>query len=669
MLVGQHIGPFELKAELGSGAMGTVFKAIYRQDGKPDRPVALKIISLGLLGNDSAMARFKRESAILEQLRHPNVVRLFATGKYRQTPFIAMELVDGRPLDEILRDRGKLAWEDAVTWGKQLCDALQHAHDRGIIHRDLKPSNLMITRDGVLKLTDFGIAKDTDVTALTGQNSTIGTAAYMSPEQCRGERTLTPKSDLYSLGVVLYELLTGRKPFAAESTVELFLKHVNETPPRPGRLVHDLPVWLDNLVMFLIEKDREKRPVDAATVGRMLADIEGKMGALQSVGAEVAHAKRKDRPVGGPLDKDDVAAAHSIRSGRAKKKRKKKAEEALPWHQRPWAKAAGLTAGLVAVIGAGAAFLRSGGESLAPGNASVTLASKLDRIRSMADPDSRLDAAENFLWTHGTAAAPEVEAVRDLFRADMVRKTEAVMQRRHSSQIFNRTSDGYDKPTWDTAMKAIDAEKAGDLGAAAKLWDEVRAATPPTESVKLPDRAEVAKVVLAWVADKRIADLRREVPARLAQVQKQIEAERLFENPKPYQSNVPESVAGRAVRLEQFPDKSKARLVWQRLAADTEKEPDQRPWFLLATQQAALIGIDKSGDEDVRTGREKLLTAEVARLEAAAKDTAADDTAKAARRDVRNRCRDIIALYDDEVSPPCKAAVARARKVLDAVPK
>src|SRR5439155_12163804 len=122
--------------------------------------------------------------------------------RWNKTPFIAMEYVDGEPLDRALTRRGRLSWEEVIAYAKQLCDALQYAHDKGIIHRDLKPSNLMITREGTLKLTDFGIAKDMDVTALTGANSTIGTASYMSPEQCKGDRNLSNKSDLYSLGIV-----------------------------------------------------------------------------------------------------------------------------------------------------------------------------------------------------------------------------------------------------------------------------------------------------------------------------------------------------------------------------------------------------------------------------------------------------------------------------------
>ena len=149
MLIGQQIGPFAIEKELGSGAMGTVYLAKYTKNGKTT-PIALKVVALGLLGNEGAMARFDREANILKQLRHPHIVRLLATGTYRKTPFIAMEYVDGEALDRILGRRGKIGWEEVVSYGKQLCGALQHAHDKGIIHRDLKPSNLMVAKDGTL---------------------------------------------------------------------------------------------------------------------------------------------------------------------------------------------------------------------------------------------------------------------------------------------------------------------------------------------------------------------------------------------------------------------------------------------------------------------------------------------------------------------------------------
>src|SRR5208282_5154710 len=158
-----------------------------------------------------------------------------------------------------------------------------------------KPSNLMVTPDGNLKLTDFGIAKDLDVTQLTAANATVGTAAYMSPEQCRGEKNLSHKSDLYSLGVVLYELLTGRKPFKAETTIDMFLQHVQGSFERPARIAMEIPVWLDTIVCQLLEKKPEHRPYDAAMVSRALNQVAEKVAALQSAGVDVAKARFADR--------------------------------------------------------------------------------------------------------------------------------------------------------------------------------------------------------------------------------------------------------------------------------------------------------------------------------------------------------------------------------------
>src|SRR5262245_17333423 len=251
MLVGKDIGPFYIEKELGSGAMGSVYQAVFRETGQR---VAFKIIGLAQLGNETAIARFEREGKILQQLKHPNITRLIATGHFRKMPFFAMELVEGESLDRVLARRSNYSWEEVVDLGKQLCAALQHAHMKGIIHRDLKPSNVMVLPDGTVKLTDFGIAKEVDVTALTGANSTVGTAAYMSPEQCRGEKTLSAKSDLYSMGIMFYELLTGRKPFVAENPVDMFMHHVNTTAERPSKLVLSIPTWLDTLVCQLMEK-------------------------------------------------------------------------------------------------------------------------------------------------------------------------------------------------------------------------------------------------------------------------------------------------------------------------------------------------------------------------------------------------------------------------------
>src|SRR5262249_21733914 len=199
---------------------------------------------------------------------------------------------EGQCLDPVMSRRGGLTWEEVIQLGGQLCDALQHAHEKGIIHRDLKPSNLMVLSDGTIKLTDFGIAKDTDVTALTAANCTVGTAAYMSPEQCRGDRDLTYRSALPPLAVLFYELPPGRKPFTAETPMDMFLLPLQAQCERPSRLVLDTPVWLDNLICQLLEKKPEQRPRDAAMVKRALEDVLEKVEALQSAGGDAGRSRR-----------------------------------------------------------------------------------------------------------------------------------------------------------------------------------------------------------------------------------------------------------------------------------------------------------------------------------------------------------------------------------------
>jgi serine/threonine-protein kinase len=202
--------------------------------------------------------------------------------------YYAMEVIDGETLEAILLRKGAFSWDETIELGKQICNALQHAHDNGVVHRDIKLSNLMVTKQGVLKLTDFGIAKDLDGTLLTGANCAIGTAAYMSPEQCRGESTITGKSDLYSLGVVLFELLTGKRPFRGNNAVELFLHHVQTKPERPSRINFEIPKFLDTLILHLLEKDPDDRPPSASVVAKILEEIRVKILAQTSVGEDLA---------------------------------------------------------------------------------------------------------------------------------------------------------------------------------------------------------------------------------------------------------------------------------------------------------------------------------------------------------------------------------------------
>jgi eukaryotic-like serine/threonine-protein kinase len=272
-MVGQKLGSFKIESKIGSGAMGEVYRATHEKTGKT---AAVKVILGEAANRGNASARFLREAEILEQFRHPNIVRYLARGRYQGTSYYAMEFIQGKPLDDIIEQREFLPWREAVDLAIQLCDALQYSHTHGIIHRDLKPSNLMITEKGQLKLTDFGIAKDLDATALTATGRTLGTAAYMAPEQIRGTPAVSHKTDLYAVGCVLYQMLTGRPPFPGKTAVVLMQAHMAEPPPRPSAKNPDVPRALDDMVIKLMAKEPTERPWDAEAVGHTLRELREK---------------------------------------------------------------------------------------------------------------------------------------------------------------------------------------------------------------------------------------------------------------------------------------------------------------------------------------------------------------------------------------------------------
>jgi serine/threonine-protein kinase len=530
-----------------------------------------------------------------------------------------------------------------------LCEALQYAHEKGIIHRDLKPSNLMLAADGVLKLTDFGIAKDTDVTALTGANNTIGTAAYMSPEQCKGDRHLTAKSDLYSLGVVLYELVTGKKPFVSESSVEMFLKHVNEVPVRPSRHAPDLPVWLDNLIMFLLEKEKDSRPLDAETVSRMLADIEAKVQSQQSAGAEVANARRIDRlPRDGALSAEDREVARMMRAAGKGKKRKKKNEA---WYTRPWLKAVPPVIGLAAVaVGLYYAFKPVPKEKL------------LTRIEASTSDEGKIKLGDAYLSRYGGLTDETTEKVRAIVTEAKGKAWEGTLSNRFFASGplaagLKKAQEGEDESAYDMTMRAMEAEKAGRPGEAATMWGQVKA--------RLGDSGDKHKAEWIWVADKRIKDGRdaaAEIP-RLAADYRRIQIEEL---PWKYDPTDPKSLATSAYRLDAFGDKPKAHDQWQSLSRGTETKTDKVSWYILATQQAAVPvtrADDPAADRIKRIG--DYLDETRKQVEAAK----GSDLEKAILRDCRNRCRDVIELYSDETDGRIKDLVTAAKAMLDSLPK
>jgi serine/threonine-protein kinase len=319
----RHVGPFLLGEKLGGGGMGVVYKATFTKTGQV---VALKLLSGESAAKPKNIARFEREVAILKKLKHPNIVKYLWGGKTNDKHAIAMELLEGGTLADELRKRGRIPWEEVIRIGKQVCSALECAHGNDIIHRDLKPSNLLRAKDGKIKLADFGIARDNDATALTAAGKTVGTFAYMSPEQIRGDRDITPKTDLYALGCVLFELLSGVPPFDGQSAGELLMQHIEKKPGRVSALALDCPVWFDALLQQLLEKDPEKRPRDAQTVSMALSEVQTKVEQQISV---LTHAA-SGQPTGINLTTDSNEARKLL-----KKKRSRKGYSG-PFYERTW---------------------------------------------------------------------------------------------------------------------------------------------------------------------------------------------------------------------------------------------------------------------------------------------------------------------------------------------
>jgi eukaryotic-like serine/threonine-protein kinase len=339
-MIGQKLGSFRIEAELGSGAMGVVYRGFNEVKNKP---AAIKVISLEQMGKGRAMDRFIREAEILEQFRHPNIVRYLARGRSGGKHYYAMEYITGPTLDKVLSERATLPWREVVALGVQLCEALQYSHERGVVHRDLKPSNLMITETGQLKLTDFGIAKDLDATALTGTGRTLGTATYMAPEQIRGTPEISHKTDLYSLGAVFYHFLTGVPPYSGQTALVMMHAHINEPPKRPSDKVEEIPKVLDDLVVALMAKAPQDRPWDAEAVAQVLRELLDKASRQETI--KMAWPE-KGSPASMPT-RADMIDPTLIPKKRTKGSKKKPARETKSTRER--LEVAGLVAGLILV--------------------------------------------------------------------------------------------------------------------------------------------------------------------------------------------------------------------------------------------------------------------------------------------------------------------------------
>ena len=267
--VGQHIGDYEILSILGVGGMGKVYKV---RNLISDRVEAMKILLPDLGSNQSLADRFLREIRLLATLNHPNIAALRTALTYENQLAMIMEFVEGETLANRLA-RAPLSTADAVNYADQVLSALSYAHKQNIIHRDIKPANMMLTPQGVVKLMDFGIARSSTDGSLTTTGTTLGSLNYMPPEQVRGEAA-DARSDIYSFGVSLYEMLTGKLPFKGDSQYSLMTAHLNETPPEPITLRGDLPAGLNLIIMMMIAKDPASRFQSADACRAALSSIE-----------------------------------------------------------------------------------------------------------------------------------------------------------------------------------------------------------------------------------------------------------------------------------------------------------------------------------------------------------------------------------------------------------
>jgi eukaryotic-like serine/threonine-protein kinase len=369
-------GRYELDGIVGRGGMAEVFRA---RDIRLDRIVAVKTLRDDLARDQTFQARFRREAQSAASLNHPSIVAVYDTGEdmagHTPVPYIVMEYVDGRTLRDLLRDDRRLLPERAFEITDGVLRALDYSHRNGIVHRDIKPGNVMLTRAGDIKVMDFGIARavsDAQAT-MTQTAQVIGTAQYLSPEQARGER-VDARSDLYSTGCLLYELLTGRPPFTGDSPVAIAYQHVRENPVPPSRVDPEVPQWADNIVLRAMAKSPSDRYQSA---GEMRADIQRALQGMP-VAAPTRTAYMGNRRMGAPTQMAGPTSAippydygpEEPRAGGGRKR----------W---PWVVAALVAVALIAAIVYGFSYISGNGSNQAiPDVQGMPLASAEAQIRA-----------------------------------------------------------------------------------------------------------------------------------------------------------------------------------------------------------------------------------------------------------------------------------------------
>src|SRR5436190_547136 len=299
-MIGQTLDHYRIESKLGEGGMGVVYKA---RDTHLDRLVAIKVLPADKVAEPSRRERFVYEAKAASALNHANIVTIHDIRSSDSMDFIVMEYVEGKTLDNLIPAKG-LRPADVLRYAVQIADAMAKAHGAGILHRDLKPSNIIVTDEGRVKILDFGLAKllDTDdsspegttLTArpITQQGTVLGTVAYMSPEQAEG-RKVDARSDIFSFGSVLYEMVTGRKPFAGDSRLSLLSKIVSEDPAAPSQLAASIPPDLEKIILHCLRRDPARRYQDMADVKVALEDVEEESASGQHAVAARRSSRRR----------------------------------------------------------------------------------------------------------------------------------------------------------------------------------------------------------------------------------------------------------------------------------------------------------------------------------------------------------------------------------------
>ena len=438
----------------------------------------------------------------------------------------------------------------------------------------------------------------------------------------------------------------------------MFLKHVNEKPPRIGKIVQDLPPKLDLLIHQLLEKNKDDRPRDAAWVGRMLEEIENDAFARKSAGLDIATARKVDRPQtadDAPITDEDREAARALKGNRKKKKKK-----VVPFFQRKWVQAAGIVSALVFMAGVVyfLAFRTASADTL------------YEAFQGAKTPEAKSKAAEAYLKQYGDQPGEQTEAAAREFRATKIRERERQLANRFANTKYRSDPEGDDETIYKDAMSAHQSEKDGRLADASALWAKVRELT----FEKFPDDAKLtytfdpdrlARARWVWIAEKRIKDI-ESVAGLGAQLAAKIDENRKYEKPIFFDPTSAEAMAMKAIRLERVKDYEKASKLWEAIIGLTEKDQSQHEWLLLASdRKARALEAEKTIAEPAGTARQKFISAQTdgitKRLDALLKDSTNPPAEWIA---LRSQCREIIDLYDDETEKAIVDDVARVKRVL-----